>query len=73
MWDVVQAQGPLGHYELEVPKGPNRTARTALMQVRATPVVLPLKHGWTKKLLPVELFAVQALEISPVPAGRAAH
>jgi hypothetical protein len=69
LWDVVQAQGPLGHYELEVPKGPNRTARTALMQVRATPVVLPLKHGWTKKLLPVELFAVQALEISSVPAG----
>ena len=67
LWEVVAAQQPLGHYKLEVPKGPKRTARTATMQVRATSLVLPLKHGWTKKTLPVEVFAVQAVEISPVP------
>lgn len=69
LWEVVEAQPPLGHYKLKVPRGPKRTARTALMQVRASCVVLPLKHGWTKQLLPVELCAVQALEISPVPQG----
>lgn len=69
LWEVVEAQQPLGCYELKVPKGPKRTARKATLQVRATPVVLPLEHGWTKKQLPVEVFAVQAVEISPVPAN----
>lgn len=69
LWEVVQAQRPLGHYKLKVSTGPKRTARTATLQVRVSSVVLPLKHGWTKKLLPVELFAVQTVEISAVPAG----
>lgn len=69
LWQVVEAQKPLGCYKLEVTAGPKRTAREATMQVRATALVLPLKHGWTKKLLPVEVFAVQAVEISPVPAN----
>lgn len=69
LWEVVEAHKPLGYYKLKVPKGPKRTAREATLQVRATPVVLPLKHSWTKKRLPVELFAVQALEISPVPTN----
>jgi len=69
LWEVVQAQQPLGRYKLEVPAGPHRTAREATLQVRATSLVLPLKHGWTKKPLPVEVFAVQAVEISPVPAN----
>jgi hypothetical protein len=69
LWEVVQAQQPVGSYKLKVPKAPNRTARTATLQVRATPVVLPLRHAWTKQELPVELFAVHAVETSAVPAG----
>jgi hypothetical protein len=69
LWEVMQAQPAAGHYTLKVPAGHKRSARQALMQVRTTSVVLPLKHGWTKKQVPLEVFAVQALEISPVPAG----
>lgn len=69
LWEVVEAQRPLGHYKLKVSAAPKRTARTATLQVRATSLVLPLKHGWSKKQLPVELFAVHAVEISGVPSG----
>ncbi len=69
LWEVVGAQQPLGTYSLKVPQGPERSARKALLQVRAQSVVLPLAHHWTKKQLPVEVFAVHAVEISPVPQG----
>lgn len=69
LWEVMGAQQPLGTYKLKVPEGPKRSARKALLQVRAQSVVLPLAHHWTKKQQPVEVFAVHAVEISPVPEG----
>jgi hypothetical protein len=69
LWEVMGAQQPLGTYSLKVPEGPERSARKALLEVRAQSVVLPLAHHWTKKQEPVEVFAVQAVEISAVPQG----
>jgi Transposase DNA-binding len=41
--DVLERLGKKGTYRLEVAAGPNRTARTARMEVRAAAVMLPLQ------------------------------
>lgn len=76
MWeqDIVlseaMAQAPLrGTYELSVPSGPNRTARTATMEVRAGPQVISLRWRADQEATPCPLYVVHTRETSPVPKG----
>jgi hypothetical protein len=58
-----------GAYSLEVPRGPNRTARTANMVVSTVKVTLKLKDPSTGKPVSLPLTAVLAREVSTVPKG----
>lgn len=56
-------------YELEVPKTAKRSQRRAIMQVTYAPVRLTRPKTKDKKYPPsVLLYAVEAIEISPIPA-----
>jgi len=67
LWNEVETSPVLGEYRLEVVGGPNRRARTATMEVRATMLTLLLQDEQSKRKYPATLFAVLAREISPVP------
>jgi hypothetical protein len=69
LWDVLEATRPKGTYRLVVPARARRPGRTAIIEVRATRVKLQLRDRWLKKNEEVELTAVLAREISPVPKG----
>jgi hypothetical protein len=58
-----------GEYQLVVPAGPKRTARTAAMVVSAVKVTVKLKDPSTKAPTTLELTAVLAREIGTVPKG----
>jgi len=58
-----------GNYELVVPSGPKRTARTASMVVRFEKVTLKLIDPDTKESKSLTLTAVLAREMSTVPKG----
>jgi hypothetical protein len=68
LWDFMQGQEVRGEYELDVPSGPNRTARRARMQVRIAEVTLALRSRRNWKETPGAYIAVLATESSPVPA-----
>ena len=70
LWDVVEGSAVVGHYELGVPARPGRKARIATMQVRSSPVYLPLRDSWSHSTGPVILYAVHTKEVSPVPRGQ---
>jgi len=67
LWPTLRAQPCRGEYVLEVPAGPNRTARRATMSVRFATVTLRLRDKWTNACDKVSLHAVLATETSPVP------
>jgi hypothetical protein len=56
-------------YPLEVRAARRRQARTATMVLRACKVTLDLRDKRTGKRFPIELNAVQALELGTTPAG----
>jgi hypothetical protein len=58
-----------GSYTLDVPGGPNRTARTADMVVATAKLTVRLKDPTTGKLKSLELTAILAREIGTVPKG----
>ena len=58
-----------GEYDLVVPPGPKRTARTARMVVRFEKVTLKLTDPDTKESKSLTLTAVLARELSAVPRG----
>jgi len=67
LWTEIESAPVLGTYELAVPAGPNRQARIAHMEVRATEVTLKLQRERSKKSYPATLFAVMTREVSRVP------
>lgn len=69
LWDVLEATRPTGTYQLVVPSRAKRPGRTATIEVRTTRVKLRLRDRWLKKNDEVELTAVLAREVSPVPQG----
>ena len=60
---------PLGWYLLDVRAGEKRTARQALMEVRAQPVTFRLEDRKNNQVLLAPLWAVYTGEISAVPDG----
>ncbi len=68
LWDALESRPVVGHYQLSVSAGPNRTARTATIEVRISEVTLALrKRGCA--IVPGPFIAVLAKETSPVPVG----
>jgi hypothetical protein len=67
---VVRTWPLLGSYALHVSEGPQRTARTARMEVRASRVVLSVKSYASGGAVPVPFTVVWAREASPVPQGQ---
>lgn len=70
--EAVRQSATLGSYELNVPSGPLRSARTARMQVHSVRVQLEPRddHGHKRPgLQPLELWVVWAHEVSAVPQG----
>lgn len=62
--------GPLpviGHMKVKVGRKAGRIPRTAVLELRSTPVTLRLKHPWTKKLTPLTCYAVSATEVGTCP------
>jgi hypothetical protein len=62
----------LGTYDLAVPVGPKRTARTARMEVRACRVTLDLKDKRTDQRHAAPVYVVCTREVSAVPKGEKA-
>lgn len=70
LWPTLQAEKPVGTYELDVPGGPGRTARKATMEVRVAHPVLALRNHQTKQVTPAPITAVLTTERN-APAGEA--
>jgi Transposase DNA-binding/Transposase Tn5 dimerisation domain len=68
--DALRPLEPLASYELRIPRGGSRAARTVLLDLRATEVTLRLRDRKTEKLSGQRLFVVEALERNP-PKGQA--
>jgi len=69
LWGSLEAAPPMDTYKLIVPARAKRPGRTATIEVRARRVSLLLRDRWLKKDERVEVTAVLAREISPVPQG----
>ena len=69
LWELLERQPVLCSYKLDVPAGPNRQARVAHMEVRASEGRLRLRDPWTKKEKMVTLGAVLTREVGTTPAG----
>lgn len=67
LWDQLENQPVLGHYNLEVPKRPGRHARTANMRVTSVKTTLLLRDRWTKKYSQTTLWAILAREEGTTP------
>lgn len=65
LWDAVAAEAPLGRFELRIPRGRKRKARTAVLELRSRRVSLKL----TAESGDVELGAVLVQEVDTTPAG----
>jgi hypothetical protein len=63
LWPQMREAPVLGHYQLDVPGGPNRTARTATLAVRVADVTLAFKDHWTKRLRSAPVWAILASEL----------
>lgn len=70
LWGCLQDHPVLGDYQLHVSAGPKRTAREAIMQLRAGPVTLDLYNKQTKTHQPARVWAVLVQESTAVPAGQ---
>jgi hypothetical protein len=69
LWASLEAARPMGTYDLVVPSRAKRPGRTATIEVRAQRVTLLLRDRWSKQNKQVQLTAVLAREVSPVPGG----
>src|SRR5207253_4754901 len=69
LWEALQNSPLLGSYELEVPGGPKRKARTARMEVRACELTLDLRNKWSGKHFEAPLYAVWTCERGTAPEG----
>lgn len=69
LWPTLERRRPAGHYNLEVPSGPKRQARTARMQIQFCRVVLDLQDPRSKKHRFTPLWAVRAHEVGTNPTG----
>lgn len=67
--DLIAYQKVLGDYEVELPAGPGRAARTATVSLRVANIILPLKDPVTGRKIGIELSAVNAREMTRRPAG----
>lgn len=63
LWPAVSASAPLGQYGVDVPAGPSRKARHAVLTVRATEVTLSLRNHQTKVRKSLRIWAVMAREV----------
>jgi len=62
LWPKVAMAPVLGRYAVEIPAGPNRRARTAVLEVRASEVTLDLQVQGSSARKPVTVWAVMARE-----------
>jgi hypothetical protein len=69
LWPHVERQEPAAFYRLAVPPGPNRQARSALIQIQFCAVVLDLRDVRTKTSHRAPLWAVRAVEVETTPMG----
>ena len=69
LWRFLSEQEPCASYVIEVPPGPHRTGRTAVMQLQYTPVTLSLFDRRRKGPIAASLWAVRAIEIGTAPTG----
>lgn len=73
--ELIQTAPVLGTYELEVTGAKDRPARTAVMQVRATKLTMPIpttgasKYVKQSKIKEIPMWVVETREVSPVPKG----
>lgn len=58
-----------GRFLLNVDEGKNRSARTAVMEVRCQRYVFRLKDRWTNQVTEAPMWVVRAHEVSTVPEG----
>jgi hypothetical protein len=72
LWPTLERRKAAAHYDLEVPSGPKRQARTARMEIQFCRVVLDLQDPRTKKHRFTPLWAVRTHEVRTTPAGEAA-
>ena len=69
LWPRLARSEPLGSYALDVPGGPRRQARQAVMQVQSCPVTLDLQDNRTQRHMSASLWAVRAVEVGTTPPG----
>lgn len=69
LWPTLESLETQGWMRLRVVAGAKRQGRKALLQLRFSPVVVRLRHPSSGQVLPVELFAVHALEVGTCPKG----
>jgi hypothetical protein len=69
LWPEVERQPVAAVYDLDVPAGPNRTARKARLSVQFAPVRLDLKDPRAKRHFEAALNAVLVREIDTAPEG----
>jgi Transposase DNA-binding/Transposase Tn5 dimerisation domain len=67
--NLIAHQKVLGSYEIELPAGPGRAARTAKVSLRVANIILPLKDPVTGRKIGIHLSAVNAREMIDRPAG----
>lgn len=67
--DELGETAPLHEYWMQIPAGPNRTARIARMVVRTIRARLRLRDQWRKKLEPFETTVVETREEGTTPPG----
>ena len=67
--DLIAYQKVLGSYEIELPAGPGRAARTATVSLRVVNIVVPLKDPVSGRKIGIQLSAVNAREMVGLPAG----
>lgn len=68
LWETLEAVPVLGTYDLTIPSGGKRQARTATIELLAAQVTLRLRDSWSKKTDQVTLQAVLAREVGTAPA-----
>ncbi|HZI13682.1 MAG TPA: IS4 family transposase [Myxococcus sp.] len=69
LWPTLEGLESKGLMRLRVPASAKRQGRKALLQLRFSPVVVRLRNASSGQVLPVELFAVHALEAGTCPKG----
>lgn len=60
----------LGRFQMDVAAGPNRTARQAVIELRAEQYTFRLKNKWTHQVTTAPMWVVWAREVSAVPDGQ---